>query len=108
MKIKYLLSALLLSTLVGCGGGGSDSGDGGDGIIKFSVLLSAGCSGTVGKAEVFFDDRKVGELVPGSSLSVDTVLGEHTVEGLGNTGTKWLRHTIVIEFDGQSQTFTCT
>lgn len=106
MKKNLLLALFLGLSIAACDT--TDPGNDDNGLLSFTILLSANCEGKIGFADVFFDDRNVGQLVPGSSTTIDTTAGQHTIEALGNNGSRFGPIERVIEFSGGTQTLTCT
>ena len=107
MKLKSMLLLLITFTLFACDTGDPEP-ETNNGLLTFSILLSAGCEGIVRYVDVFFDDRSVGRVTPGGATQVDTLAGEHKIEGLSDNGFRWGPITRVIEFSGQTQTLTCS
>ncbi|MEO0367840.1 MAG: hypothetical protein AAF197_03535 [Pseudomonadota bacterium] len=108
MKLKLLTISFLIFFLIGCGGGESGGTGGGNGLVTFTILVSANCQGRFSSVEVFFDDRRIATLVPGNSTTIDTTPGEHRIEASAENGVTFGPFTRVIEFSGGTLTLTCS
>ena len=107
MKIKYAIVVLLTVFLVGCGGGTTDSDGNGNALVRFTILLSAGCADNFNNSDIIFDDRFIANLIPGNSTTFNTTRGTHRLEARADNGATLGPLTVVVDFDGQTHTLTC-
>ena len=106
MKTKILMGLLLATLLTACGG--TSGGEEGGGLLGFTILLSANCDGNANEVDVFFDDREIATLIPGNSTEIQTTSGEHRLEAVVDDGRRLGPFTVVVEFDGQTHTLSCS